>query len=371
MPSFDGEVSKSNDSGYIAPFQTTLFILLLLTAIVGNGLFFFLFIRNKSLRTVHHAFFADLAIIDLLNGLINIPLSICYVVYDIPSCRGKTFAWIVSFLHAFFALLSLSSMALQMIDRYLAVCWPIFYKVNKSMVKIIVTVLIKWLVILTIILLIYVPLYDIDIGNSPVLEYRELYARKSGQRLSKYVVPLFFVVILLFGGLSLWNLRKRLGQIGGAPQNARHNSPSTRARKKAVYTILLLLIIALISYLPAVIRSRMWLGLESQRRLWLAFAIIFTASVPSALNPFIVLIRVKLFSDKLKALINVIKSVCADSQADVQNVAEIESGNFPAFRVEIRRISCFDISFVYRSPSCPDMMIASTQIVRKERRKSL
>ena len=62
-------IEESSDGGYIAPFQTTLFLTLLLAAVVGNGLVFFLFIRNKTLRTVHYAFFADLSIIDLLNSL--------------------------------------------------------------------------------------------------------------------------------------------------------------------------------------------------------------------------------------------------------------------------------------------------------------
>ena len=233
-----------------------------------------------------------------------------------PSCRGKTFAWTASFLHSFLSLLSLSSMALQMVDRYLAVCWPLFYKANTSREKIIAIILIKWLIILTIVLLVYIPLYDIDIGNSSVLEYRELYAKQSGQKLSRYVVPVF-VLMILFGGLSLWNLKRRPGQVAVAPHNA-HNSPSVRVRKRAIYTILILLIIALISYLPAVIRSRVWLELESQAKLWVAFVIIFTLSVPSALNPFIVLIRVKHFSDKLKALINGFKLICCKNQADVR-----------------------------------------------------
>ena len=314
----------SSDSGYTSPVQCTLFISLLLTAVVGNGLFFFLFIRNKTLRTVHHALFADLSIIDLLNSVINIPLSICYVVYDIPSCRGKTFAWTVSFLHSLFALLSLSSMALQMIDRYLAVCWPILYKATKSMPKIIVVIFVKWLVVLTIILLIYVPLYDIDLVNSSVLDYREVYSKRSGQKLPRYVVPMFVLMIVLFGGFSLWTLRKRPAHIAGAVQNA-PNSPSARARRKAVHTILILMTIALVSYLPAVIKSRVWLELENQAKVWFAFVIMFTLSVPSAVNPFIILIRVKRFSDKLRALTNSTLLICCKNQVDVENIGGVSA----------------------------------------------
>ena len=127
----------NSNSANITAVQSILYIILLLTAIVGNGLFFFLYIRHKTLRTVHNALFADLSVIDSLNSIINIPLSICYVVFATPSLRGKTFPWTVSFLHTFFALLSLASMALQMVDRYVAVCWPILYKTSKSIPKII------------------------------------------------------------------------------------------------------------------------------------------------------------------------------------------------------------------------------------------
>lgn len=358
---------ESSDSGYSAAVQTTLFIFLLLAAVVGNGLFIFLFIRHKTLRTVHHALFFDLAVIDLLNSVINTPLSICYLVYDIPNCRGKTFAWIVSFLHLFLSLLSLSFLALQMVDRYLAVCWPFFYKVNKSMVKMIAIILIKWLVILTIVLFTYIPLYEIDIGNAPVVDYRELYAKGSGQKLSRYVAPVFVFVILVFGGLSLWKLRKRRGPVADVAQNA-HNSLSTKMRKKAIYTILILLMVTLISYLPAVIKGRIWLGLENQAKIWLVFAIMFTLSVPSAVNPFIVLIRVKLISDKLKALIYGVKSIYCKNETDIENVEETKRENFPPTILGPRRIPCDQASVISRSISCPDIAIKPEII--KERRKS-
>ena len=121
-------------------------------------------------------------------------------------------------------------------------------------------------------LLIYVPLYDIDLVNSSVLDYREVYSKRSGQKLPRYVVPMFVLMIVLFGGFSLWTLRKRPAHIAGAAPNGL-NSPSARARRKAVHTILIPLTIALVSYLPAVIQSRVWLELENQAKVWFAFVI--------------------------------------------------------------------------------------------------
>ena len=354
----------NSNSGNIAAVQSILYIILLLTAIVGNGLFFFLYIRHKILRTVHHVLFADLSVIDSLNSIINIPLSICYVVFDTPSLRGKTFAWTVSFLHTFFALLSLASMALQMVDRYVAVCWPILYKTSKSIPQIIAVIFVKWLVILTLVLLVYVPLYDLDLGSSPVLRYRELYSKKSGQKLPLYVVSTFVLIILLFGGLTLRKLRKRPGEVAGAVHNAR-NSSNMKARKKAVLTILILLVIALISYLPLVIKTRLSLGLEQQAKNSLVFVIIFTLSVPSAVNPFIILIRVRRFSDRFKLLQNNLRPICCKDQTKVKTIA--------IFSISRYSTSCCGGAgnVLYRVSSCTDLASSQKLKTTKRRRTSI
>ena len=76
-----------------------------------------------------------------------------------------------------------------------------------------------------------------DLGGSPVLKYRELYSKKSGQKLPRYVIPVFVLMMLFLGGLTLWNLRKQRGYAAGAAQNI-HNLPSMKARKKSgVYNL--------------------------------------------------------------------------------------------------------------------------------------
>ena len=310
--------------------QFTLFGGLLLAAVVGNGLLFLVFFRNRTLRTVHHALITDLATVDLLNSVINIPLSICYIVLSYDISRGKSFAWTVSFLHTFFNLVSLSTVTLQMIERYLAISWPIFYKAKKSMTKIMVVISVKWLAILAIALSVFVPLYDIDIGNSTTSDYRNVYTRKSGQTIPKYVAPCFVMMILIFGGLSLRNLKKRPGQVEDIAQNS-ENSASVKARKKAVYTILILFSISLAAYLPAVIKTVVWFGLKDQARQWLFFVIMFMLSVPSAVNPYIALFRVKKYTDKLTLLVNSVKAICSN---DHQEEDDDDDENFASQTVQ-------------------------------------
>lgn len=176
--------------------QSSILAIVAAAAIIGNGMLMFLFCRHKTLRKLPHFLIIDLSIVDLLNSVINIPVFICYSVLDIPSCRGKTFAWFVSFSHSSFILLSLSTVALQMMDRYLAVCKPNFYKANKTKTKLLVMILFKWILDILTIGLVHIPLYKIDIGKKPVYNYRYLYHQEN----------ISLVLWLPFGNHHIWML---------------------------------------------------------------------------------------------------------------------------------------------------------------------
>ena len=67
-------LDDGNNNADMIAVQFTLFIILLLAAVLGNGLLFFLFIRNRTLPTLHHVLIANLSTGDLLNSAINIPV---------------------------------------------------------------------------------------------------------------------------------------------------------------------------------------------------------------------------------------------------------------------------------------------------------
>ena len=202
-----------------------------------------------------------------------------------------------------------------------------------------------------------------DLGGSPVLKYRELYSKKSGQKIPRYVIPVFVLMILFFGRLTLWNLRKQPGYAAGAAQNV-HNLPSMKARKKAVFTILILQAIRLISYLPLTIKARLWLGLENEAYTWLVFSLF----VPSAVNPFIVIYRVKRFSDKLEALRNDVKSMCCQNLAD----KGADSSYFQGNGFKHRPICCHDgLRIQARSTCCQDVTSTKKTELNEAIRKSV
>lgn len=183
---------------YVLLSQSSLYVLLALMAIAGNGLVIFLFIRHKTLRNVPNYLIVDLSVVDFFNSIVNIPLAICSVVLNYSIFRNRTFAWTVSLLHSLFSLLSLTTMTLQMTDRYLAVCWPVLYKAKKSKTKLLVVIVVKWIVNVSLTLLLYFPLYKIDLGNVAVVTYRRAYSRTLPSFLLRSLsMPVFFLSLSL------------------------------------------------------------------------------------------------------------------------------------------------------------------------------
>ncbi|KAL9988982.1 hypothetical protein ACROYT_G003483 [Oculina patagonica] len=294
--------TTEGNNWYAILIQSSLYALLVLVAIIGNGLVIFFFTRHKTLRNLPNYLIVDLSIVDLLNSVVNTPLSICYVVLNDPVYRGKTFAWTVSFLHSLFGLLSLTTMALQMIDRYLAVCWPVFYMANKSKTKLLVIILIKWAFNISLTGLVYFPLYKIDLGSAPVVAYRDFYSRTLFTFFIRIVVFVCIISIIVFAVLALKRLRQPAQVLPAAAQNA--NSPMARIRRKALYTILIVTFMCVASYLPMIIRSVVGFGFENYGKQvhFAVFAVMICLAIPSALNPFVYLNRVGDFALKVKEL---------------------------------------------------------------------
>ena len=119
-------------------------VTLSLVSTIGNGSFLAIFVRFKNLRNFPNILFANLALVDLLNGLINVTL---YALKFTPaaSVKGK-WAIICSSLHLAFILLNLVSMSALMLDRFLALYLDLKYFTWKTTKKAYVTVALIWLV---------------------------------------------------------------------------------------------------------------------------------------------------------------------------------------------------------------------------------
>ena len=180
----------------------------LLTAVIGNGAVCFLVMHFKAFKTVPlNIILANLACVELLNNLGNVPL---YMVYDISNEKSvitSTAAWWMTFLAILFALLSLASMFFLVTDRYLAIVYTMKYYVWKSPRKALVAAMTAWISALVAAMLgSAVLLYDVELGEKSPFYYRTVYATKTNY--IYYISPIFVTLVISITIITSLTLRK-------------------------------------------------------------------------------------------------------------------------------------------------------------------
>ncbi|KAJ8027687.1 Histamine H2 receptor [Holothuria leucospilota] len=103
------------------------YIPIIVFIVVGNGLILLSFLRFKKVRTVSNYYIFALAGVDLLTGLISIPLTICsrLIVSDF-TCQASTRSYIL-FPVYFCGEVSVCILMGITIDRYIAISYPFRY----------------------------------------------------------------------------------------------------------------------------------------------------------------------------------------------------------------------------------------------------
>ena len=144
-----------------------------LVSTIGNGSFLAIFTRFKNLRNFPNIFFANLAAVDFLNAIINVPLYVLTYVWETSWMKGKAWAIISSSLHLEFTLLNIVSMFALMLDRFLALYLDIKYFTWKTTKKAYGAVGLIWLVCTVLVVLSTIPLIDMDLHNSTIGESRK------------------------------------------------------------------------------------------------------------------------------------------------------------------------------------------------------
>ena len=128
-----------------ASIQTSLYLVLILTGVLGNGTICFLMIRFKALRTMPNILLTNLAIIDLLNIIINAPFLILSEVYHLEALYTKTAAWWTSMLSILFVLLNLSTIFFLILDRSLALAHCFKYRLWRTRRKVLCAICAMWI----------------------------------------------------------------------------------------------------------------------------------------------------------------------------------------------------------------------------------
>lgn len=120
-------------------FAKTVMILLTSTltssSLLGNRFVLAIIVRFKSLRTVPNILIANLALVDLLNSAVNMPIYIIYSVVEASWFRGKNLAVAITLLNRVFTFLNLASTLAVMGNMYLAILLDLRYFTWKTNTK--------------------------------------------------------------------------------------------------------------------------------------------------------------------------------------------------------------------------------------------
>lgn len=146
-----------------------------------NGSIAVLILRFDSLRTKPNFIILSSCIGDILACFCNLPGFVSgYVFQDDVYFVGRAKSLVVSTLHLYFTLLNLCALTVLMADRFCALKWSISYKVWRTTARTKRILAAKWLGCIVISLILILPVWDIDLGETPVYIYRRKHFRVRG-----------------------------------------------------------------------------------------------------------------------------------------------------------------------------------------------
>ena len=145
--------------------MSLLTVLLALGATFGNGSILTVIARFKSFRTVPNTLLANLAVVDMLNIAINMPIYMISVTLEAGWFRGQSLAIMSSFFNRLLIILNLASMLALMADMYFAMAFDLKYFAWKSTYKAVVSSFIIWFSGTLIVVLFSIPLLRIGLGD--------------------------------------------------------------------------------------------------------------------------------------------------------------------------------------------------------------
>ena len=113
-------------------FLSAITVIEALAGVFCNASILLLIARFKSFQTVSNLLLANLAVVDMLNAAINMPIHLVYTLLEPHLFRGTGFAVLITFLQRVFALLNLASMLVLLANIYFGISFNLRYHVWKS-----------------------------------------------------------------------------------------------------------------------------------------------------------------------------------------------------------------------------------------------
>ena len=184
-----------------------LIAVVMIGSIIGNGIICLLLVRFKTLRTVPNVLIANLAVIDILNALTNMPLMIMWYICRVSYLKGRPISWFIVTWYVLFLYLTVFNLTVLTMDRFGAIVHGLRYHSWKTINKAKIAVLFVWLLAAAYAYGMFMLGLDINVGDAPVLVYRKQYLKKFGRYfiIPGYLVP--FALMLIMGALIKRSVR--------------------------------------------------------------------------------------------------------------------------------------------------------------------
>ena len=187
----------------IVAVQLSLAFILMVISVGGNATVGALLIRFKKLRTIPNILIANMALVDLLNSIINMPIFILHFMLQVHSFMGpKANAFTIGFLYALFYELNLFSMVLMAADRYGAIVHGMKYMLWKTRNKAYVAIGLVWTLSVVSTVIYYIPFVRLNIQNGTTDDYRRAQFQNTGRIAVALAVPLQIVAIAILSMLT-------------------------------------------------------------------------------------------------------------------------------------------------------------------------
>ncbi|KAL9969121.1 hypothetical protein ACROYT_G021293 [Oculina patagonica] len=264
--------------------------LLTSASVIGNGFVLAIIARFKSLRTVPNILVANLALVDLLSAVINLPSYTTYNVLQASWFRGKTLAIMTSLFNRLFTILNLASMLAMMTNMYLAISFDLMYLGWKANKKALLCALLIWFISFVTVMLFSIPLLDIDLGDAHVVEYRKEIFKQAKQFVAS-IMAFFLIFGTVVCFLTIRAIKKKKNE------RAKLNLPPIQAEArlkhdiKATKTIAITIATYFLCYAPAILYAMVGLQEETLADSCFAFIAHYSLHISSAINPIIYYLR--------------------------------------------------------------------------------
>ena len=282
--------------------QTSLLAILLFVVVFGNSLICLIVWQFKNLRTHANIFVVEMAMADFWNGVVNIPLFICYQLYPSPVLRGRTLAMICLLIRRGCLLQNVLSVSIIFIDRYLVLAYGVRYTAWKTRKIIFVTIVIKWFIGLTVVgSIIYFHSQFEDMGpNVPIAKYIQQYEDNGIMPFPMIILPTFLLLFCIVSYLSSQEIKKTVTFRKGLQGLKMKRFQDLKALKTVRYII----VCYAICILPGVTRSILIAKNIFIVDYWLLFFDIFFLLVTCAINSVIYYARTERFRRALVMFFN-------------------------------------------------------------------